>query len=533
MSDVSTLITDTAPYWIAALIAGVIAAVRYGLPAVARAWDRHRRGIDRDLHRQLVGILSNRACVHLYAPVGEFMDEHDPQQRRPLHHAWISPYARAVKATIRANGRIPRNQRFRARAQIRRAAQCVTVRPLTEEEERRHGTAPEGAPSSDHYAIDLSYDGHGRAEVERIIDPLRRQLHLHALDEDPDADDRDSITLIASRYRIADPLIDMRNGSEWFEAHPADSPRSIPMAVTATGETWSLPTHHTLIYGQTGSGKSGPFLATLRQLAPHVKAGTVKLYGIDPKNDDLGAFADTGIFESMAVTNQAFIDLIEHFWQQMEDRSLAGLRKVAPTTKTPWNILLIDELFDLRRGLKKTREGKDAWDKLERVLSKGRSVGFYVMTATTIADKEEMSALRANMVNRICFRVGSDSAYMAELMLYNGAIKDGYDPIAIPEANAANGYRTAGIAYVMGETGKPLKMRLSYQSEEELRDYLATVLTDERADGGSNGHALPELDPLDELPELEPLEPLGLQSAPALSKRRTPPPTISDDLPDV
>lgn len=515
----STFLQDTAIYWIPAVVVLLAAAIRYSIPAVARAWDRHRRGIDKHLQGELVSILANRAFLALYAPASEFMDEHDPEQRRPLHHAWISPYARAVKSTIRTQGRIPRAQRFRARAQVRRASQCVAVRPLTEAEERLHGTAPAAAPSSDHYAVELYYDGHGRSEVERIIDPLKRQLHLYGLEEHPDSDDRDSITLIASRYRIADPLIDMRIGTEFFEEHPASSPERIPMALTATGDPWELETHHTLIYGQTGSGKSGPFLASMRQLAPFVKAGNVKMYGIDPKNDDLGAFGDTGLFERMATDTQEFLDLITFLWDEMQARKSAGLRKVSATTRTPWCVVMIDELFDLRRDLLESREGRQAWSRIERIMAKGRSIGFFIFAATTIADKSEMDAVRPNMVNRLCFRVASENVYMADLMLYKGAIADGYDPTAIPIATRANGHKSSGIGYVMGKYGTPLKIRMAYQSESEMRDYLKNIFgaPSEHEQADTTASLIVEED----LPELEPLAPLGQILPPPLTKRTT------------
>lgn len=527
------ILTATAHVWIPALIilaAGATAA-RYGIPAAARLIDCKRRGIPKELHTELVSLLSNKTVINTYAPASEFISDIPEGTRRPRINAWLSPYFRAVKSSVKRQGRTPRSQFFHARAQIRHAAENVIVRPLTEEEHRLIVT---GKDTNRAYAIELQYDGNPKDDIHRLDAVLYTQLGLKVLDRVDDSNPY-SVTYIASKDDYRDPLEHVFNGAEFYDAHPAAAPDSIPMAETNRGQVWSFGTHHTLVYGRTGAGKSGPILSTIRQLARFVEAGTVELYAIDPKNTDFRRFKKTTLFKTIATDVDAAIDLINSYSDDLESR-IAQLDTLVDdeettleaTTLTPWKILFIDEVFDLKRLMLVTREGKAAWRRIEGMLSKGRSLGFYMILATTNASKVELEGIHNNLVNKIVLQ--QSELYYNDLLLGHGAAERGYDTTAIREAKAENNYATSGIAVVKDKQGKLTKVRFAYQSKDDMRAFTARYLKDDQHESIVHAIDAPDMEDVEELPELEPLAPLGRTLPPPLTKHTT---REDADIPDT
>lgn len=453
------------------------------IPATLALWDRVRRRIPKELHRELTSLLSNFQVIELYEPSQRYLRDlvcdSEGKTSKPSTKAWLSPYRRAVKATSKRKGRTPSNQFFAAREQIREAAKHVKVRKLTKTEAGSIVT-PEHAKEFDTFAIVLAYDGHAPADVEKLIPAIASQLGLKELFGVPD-DNPFAMTLIASKHKLEDALVKMKRGAEFFNEHPATSPKSTPMAFTADGRVYSQPTHHTLTYGMTGSGKSGPFLAFIRQQAKFIdcEQPIVELYGIDPKAADLRLFQESCLFKRIVTETDDAIELINDFHHRMNrrqreavidlDRGITG-QSFEPRPGTPYNILIIDELFALRNALFASREGKAAWTNLENIFAKGRSAGFFVQAASQQAKEEHLNTLRSNFGNVIV--LSQNNPYLNDLFLGAGAKENGFDSTAIPMSTPDNNFRYAGIGYVKGETGEPLKIRIAYQSTEDLIDFI-------------------------------------------------------------
>lgn len=466
--------SDNSQTLIAAAIAlAIIAAMVYvSLPAIARLALRLRYRQPKALQKQFISLLSNKHIVELYEPANQYIEDVEEGAKRPLTNAWISPYARAVKASIRRKGRIPQSQYFDARKQIKEAAKHITIRPLNEDERKTIATSADD--SNAQFVIELQYDGHNPQQIERLHPAIKSQLGLRELISTPDANPL-AETLIASRTELEDALVQLKPGAEYFEEHPAKSPTSLPMALTVEGKSWSLPTHHTFIYGTTGSGKSGPLLATIKQAAPFVEQGRMKLYGIDPKAADLRIFQQSSLFESVVLDAEEAIIMINDLHSQMNARTRNAKidlskgetgQSFKATTETPWILIMIDELFALRNDLVKTKEGKAAWTNLENILAKGRSAGFYVIAASQFADQENLKNLRPNFANVIVLK--QPSGYLNDLFLGEGAKDDGYDSTAIPASTAANGYKYSGIGFVLEEGSGIMKVRFAYIAQADL-----------------------------------------------------------------
>lgn len=457
------------PYqtWIAVglLIASFLAVGGYVLiPKFGRLALRIVKKQSRAHQQAHISLLSNEAVVELYSPAQRHIYHLAEGEKRKRTNAWLSPYARAVKATVKAQGRIPKSQAFNAKRQIKEVAKHVKVRALNAQERDVIATF-EGDDETNQFIIELAYNGKDPAAVKKVLPAVKTQLGLEILESQPTTSPM-GIKLLASKSKLDDALVRLKPAAEFFEDNPAKSPLSLPMAMTASRKVWCLPTHHTFIYGTTGSGKSGPLLAMVKQLVPFIGNGTVKLYGIDPKRMDLAQFADTNLFEEVAFTAPEAIDVICEVYAAMNKRIDSGVKSGKPTTSLPMTVLMVDELFTLKKRLYRSKEGKAAWAYLEEVMAMGRSEHFYIVAASQLADKANLEDMRGNFQNLIVLR--QESAYLNDLFLGDKAAERGFNSTAIPASNPANGYRYSGIGFVLEEGGEPVKIRVAYLSKEDL-----------------------------------------------------------------
>lgn len=479
-SQHSTLLT------LAGITATILAITIYILtPRIARWFLRLKHRQPKELQKELITLVSNSELVEFYEPAQRYIEDVE-DGKRPMVNAWASPYARAVKATIKNRGRIPRNQFFNAKRQINNVVKHVKVRELNVKESKTVTIDPD--KPYDTYAIELQYDGHNPEKAKALLPSIGSQLGLKHMQETND-DNPMATTMIVSRTPVEDALVSMKPGVEFFENNPAVKPASLPMAVTADGRPWSLPIHHTFTYGTTGAGKSGPLFATIVQSAKFVEQGRVKLWGIDPKAADLRLFQESNLFEKIVTDTDDSIDLINHFYSLLIQRTRSVKIDLAKkqtgqnfqaTKETPWNYLLIDELFVLRSDLLKSKEGKEAWNTLEKIAALGRAAGFYIITASQYADIENLSNLRQNLVNFIV--LSQPSEHMNKILLAPEAAANGFDSTQIPPSNEANGYRYSGIGFVKNENGAIAKVRFGYLSKDDLIAFILAHPKDEPID---------------------------------------------------
>lgn len=493
---------------ITALIAIAIigTAIYILIPRLARLFLRMRHRQTPELQKLYISLLSNGEVIELYEPSQRYIENLEEEENKPKTNAWLSPYSRAVKASIRRRGRVPKSQYFNARRQIREASKHIKIRQLNEDEKKLVMLAPDSKDAQ--FAIELSFDGHAPEKITNLEPSIKTQLGLIDLIQ-TNKDNPIGATYIASKTRLEDPLVDLKIGEEFFKEYPAKNVHSLPMAKTTDGTAWNLPTHHTLIYGTTGSGKSGPLFGTIQQLAPFVEKGFVQLYGIDPKASDLRIFEDTTIFEEVVYTPDQAIAIINDYYHRLDERGRSQKtdldngktnRAITVSKDTPLNILMIDELFDLRNNLMKSKEGKAAWANLENVFAKGRSLGFYVMAASQFAEKEHLQNLRNNIGTAVILR--QPSPYLNDLFLGADAAKNGFDSTAIPLSNQANGYKYSGIGYVQDEGGTVSKVRFAYIGDEQLINLIKKYKKEEAEPlHEDNFLFVPQEDP-DELPDL-------------------------------
>ncbi|WP_271983015.1 FtsK/SpoIIIE domain-containing protein [Pseudoclavibacter terrae] len=275
-------------------------------------------------------------------------------------------------------------------------------------------------------------------------------------------------------------------GVEFFEKNPAILPSFIPVAINRDGQPWAIGLNgHMLFAGSAGSGKNSAIDALIRQLAPFIDTGAVKLYGIDPK-DQLRPYGLSRLFVALAggafapdtfeIIAGVHAEIKERLANKKIDLDSGNLgRSHEPTESSPATVLLIDELDSLLYLLGGAgAEGKAVARKLEEILLFGRSAGVYMVATTQSVHKDALGRMRDNFHTVVLFRQGS--VYVNDLILGEGAAERGFNSTTIPLASPANNYETAGIAYARDAVGKPEKIRFAYTSDNDIaaliREYI-------------------------------------------------------------
>lgn len=80
-----------------------------------------------------------------------------------------------------------------------------------------------------------------------------------------------------------------------------------------------------------------------------------------------------------------------------------------------------------------------------------------------------------------------ESSYFTGIFLSHTAAGDGFDSTTIPLRTAANGYAEAGVGFVKKESGKPVKVRFAYTSDEDLAALCRSFPRDDQLDFTEEG----------------------------------------------
>jgi S-DNA-T family DNA segregation ATPase FtsK/SpoIIIE len=249
---------------------------------------------------------------------------------------------------------------------------------------------------------------------------------------------------------------------------PATDLEAVPVAVTEAGDPFTVPVStrtgsHLLIAGETGSGKGSVLWSLLSSLEPHITAGTVRVWGIDPKGGmelQAGAhlfskFAYRDV-EDMAGMLEAAVAALR---QRTEDLRRQGVRRLEPTRERPLIVILIDELAALVAYVTDATMRRRITDALALLLSQGRAPGLMVVAATQDARKETLG-LRDLFPRRIALRTAE--AGMADMILGEGARARGARTEQIPA-------HLPGVAYVHADGHpEPARVRFPYLSDAEI-----------------------------------------------------------------
>lgn len=422
--------------------------------------------------------------------------------------AWLSPYKKTVEIFNNENrgGSFDgEKQRYLPRKHVATIAKRLTVREPFPSEARGYKYHP---GKGEIFVIEIDCTHSTPKEVHAA---LGNSLETALWDEGKyevknlDPNHRSKIKLLVIAPGIKDVLhsSNMPTGKEFSEAHPM--PRdmhNIPFAITEKGDVWNLSRIHTMFLGQTGAGKSSLVNTLCAQLAPAMLEGTAKLYAIDPKKEgDIERYWSTvkDFFTDFAIADDGldrWIEIVEtvakplipdastkkkrvQITSQAEIKSGEAAKRIdatawKPTKKTPLTVLLIDELPSFLLRLRNERS-KAEYERVEGLLNTilymGRATGTLLFVGTqSMAEKDLGKIARDQFPNRVALR--HDRQYFTDLILGDGAIKNGYDPSTFPEKDP----EFKGRGYARGEEGSPVQIRFPYYTTQEILDIAAPVL---------------------------------------------------------
>jgi S-DNA-T family DNA segregation ATPase FtsK/SpoIIIE len=240
---------------------------------------------------------------------------------------------------------------------------------------------------------------------------------------------------------------------------------AIRVGVREDGNVWSIPllARHVLVAGRSRSGKGSVLWSVLRELAPAIRVGLVKVTGIDPKG---GMELEIGrpLFHRYEADQlEAMVELLEREADDMDAvaRSLAGdVRKFTPSLEHPLHLVVIDELATLTAyaPLELRRRAEMA---LGRLQTKGAAVGWVVFGCVQEPTKD-IIPMRGLFTYRIALCL--DTPSQVDMVLGDDMRERGAPADEIP-------LTAPGTGYVVSEFERdPFRVRAAYVDDDEIRD---------------------------------------------------------------
>jgi S-DNA-T family DNA segregation ATPase FtsK/SpoIIIE len=238
---------------------------------------------------------------------------------------------------------------------------------------------------------------------------------------------------------------------------------------TEYGVDWYQPLigGHTLVVGSTGAGKNSFTWCPLISMAPAIRAGLVRVSGIDPKGMELAY--GRGIFHRYAVTAKEALAMLDDLVEAMNARKTvhAGKVRTVPITReTPLELVEFDEIAALTKyvGDRKIREA--IIERVALLTTQGRALGYTVRGYVQEPNKDTVP-VRDLFPRRICLRVPTKSH--VAMALGDHAYDRGAWANRIGESEA-------GMGYLFGEgIREPLRVRGGWVPDEQIKQLEAFV----------------------------------------------------------
>ncbi|MEC3978619.1 FtsK/SpoIIIE domain-containing protein [Amycolatopsis sp. H20-H5] len=240
--------------------------------------------------------------------------------------------------------------------------------------------------------------------------------------------------------------------------------RKVRAGATEYGQEWTLPLMgpgaHLLTAGATGAGKGSVMWCPLVSAASAIRAGVIRMSGIDPKGMELAY--GRGIFARYAVSGKDALAVLDALIEEMESRKaeFAGrVRTVPISTEHPLEVLEFDEIGALTKYTdRKTREA--IVERVALLNTQGRALGITVRGYVQDPSKDTVP-VRDLFPRKICLRVTSKN--QVGMVLGDGAYERGAWANRIDES-------AAGTGYVWGEgIREPLRVRAGWVPDETVK----------------------------------------------------------------
>ncbi|GAA3847088.1 FtsK/SpoIIIE domain-containing protein [Saccharothrix violaceirubra] len=259
--------------------------------------------------------------------------------------------------------------------------------------------------------------------------------------------------------------------------------RRVVVGVTESGRPWRLRLlgAQVLVVGVPGAGKGSVLWSLIWFLAPAVRAGLVRLVGIDPKGGmELGQCPEA--FDRVVYDNGPdAVALLEAVAAEVKERAsrYRGVRRLwTRSAGEPFTVLVVDELADLvayqpDKGLRER-----AVRAVQTITSQGRAPGFAVVGLVQ-DPRKEVVGFRHLFSTRVALRL--DEPGQVDMVLGDGVRERGAAAHEIGED-------TPGVAWVkQDDRREPERARAFHVTDAdlvELRDYLTYGQVHELPDDG-------------------------------------------------
>jgi S-DNA-T family DNA segregation ATPase FtsK/SpoIIIE len=269
--------------------------------------------------------------------------------------------------------------------------------------------------------------------------------------------------------------------------------KRVTVGRTEAGKPWRLRLlgSQLLVVGVPGAGKGSVLWSIVWQLAPAVRAGLVRLVGIDPKGGmELGQCPEA--FDRLVFGNGPdVVELLEEIANEVRERAARyrGIRRLwAREAGEPLTVLIVDELADVIAYQPDKQLRDRAARAVQTITSQGRAPG-YVLVGLVQDPRKEIVSFRHLFTTRVALRL--DEPQQVDMVLGDGVRQRGAAAHEITES-------TPGVAWVKQDGQRePDRARAFHVTDtdlEVLRAYVtapdATVHTfPSRPDSGEKGVA--------------------------------------------
>ena len=222
---------------------------------------------------------------------------------------------------------------------------------------------------------------------------------------------------------------------------------------------------HRLVAGRTGSGKGSILWGTLRSLGPCLRDGVARVWMVDLKG---GVETEQGapLFHRYATTMPQALELLTEFRDAMRDRQDwmrdNNIRKATPSTETPVELLVIDEMAMLTAYGDRAAV-REALRLLAEIMTQGRASLFSVQGYLQEPSKDVID-VRELFTQRIALAV--TAASHVDMVLGDGARERGALADEIPGDE-----RHAGIGFVIDHGSRlPVRFRAAYVTDDDIAE---------------------------------------------------------------
>ncbi|WP_216205490.1 FtsK/SpoIIIE domain-containing protein [Amycolatopsis aidingensis] len=248
--------------------------------------------------------------------------------------------------------------------------------------------------------------------------------------------------------------------------------KRLPVGRTETGKLWRLRllARHLLVVGVSGAGKGSLLWAIIRALAPMIRTGEVRLYGIDPKGGmELGQAPE--VFGNRVVFDNGpdAVALLEDIATEVKTRASryrGWLRSWQASTGDPFVLLVVDELADVIAYQPDKTLRERASRAVQTITSQGRAPGVCVLGLVQ-DPRKEVVGFRHLFTTRIAMRL--DEKQQVDMVLGDGVRERGATAHEISE-------QTPGVAWAK-EDGRrePFRARAFHVTDDDLDELVTTV----------------------------------------------------------